>query len=112
MGHNGDIEAVYSTRKELRPEMVEEMRQAFAEASKYVQTKGEGPLEVAKQEFEAKNREYDDALTRIRLEALESKLLNREILEKLEPLLGRLAELETEVRELRKARQNELAQKG
>jgi hypothetical protein len=78
MGHNGDIEAVYSTRKELNGDMVEEMRQAFAAAAKFIQTKGESPLEAARQEFEAKDKEHEDALTRIRLENLELKEKFRE----------------------------------
>lgn len=66
MGHNGDIEAVYSTRKELRPEMVEEMRKAFAEASKYIQTKGESVLEAAFEEKEKQIRaEFEERLAKI-----------------------------------------------
>ncbi|MCL5782934.1 MAG: site-specific integrase [Candidatus Thermoplasmatota archaeon] len=42
MGHKGDIEAVYSTKKRLSPEMVEEMRSAYAKASKYLETEEHG----------------------------------------------------------------------
>jgi hypothetical protein len=73
MGHVGDIETVYSTRKELSPEMVEEMRRAFTEACKFVETKGEGPLEVVKGEFQAKDKEHEEALTSVRLQNLELK---------------------------------------
>jgi hypothetical protein len=78
MGHNGDIEAVYSTRKALNGDMIEEFRKAFAEASKHIQTRGEGPLEVAKTEFEAKDKELDESMARLRLENLELKERLRE----------------------------------
>jgi len=42
MGHKGDIEARYSTNKRLPPDMIEEMRDAYARASKYFETEEHG----------------------------------------------------------------------
>ena len=42
MGHKGDIEAVYSTKKRLLPEMIEEMRSAYVKASKFFETEEKG----------------------------------------------------------------------
>jgi site-specific recombinase XerC len=42
MGHKGDIEARYSTNKRLPPDMIEEMRSAYARASKYFETEEHG----------------------------------------------------------------------
>lgn len=42
MGHKGDIESVYSTKKRLLPDMVEEMRAAYSNASKYFETEERG----------------------------------------------------------------------
>jgi site-specific recombinase XerC len=42
MGHKGDIEARYSTNKRLPPDMIEEMRSAYAKASKFLETEEKG----------------------------------------------------------------------
>ncbi len=42
MGHKGDIEARYSTNKRLPPDMIEEMRSAYAKASKFFETEEHG----------------------------------------------------------------------
>jgi len=38
MGHKGDIEATYTLRKKLSPDIVEEMRESYKKAQKYLQT--------------------------------------------------------------------------
>ena len=49
MGHKGDIEATYTLRKKLTSETVEEMRQSYKKAQKYLQT-----IETEKEEEEIK----------------------------------------------------------
>ncbi len=38
MGHKGDIEARYSTNKRLSPDMIEQMRESYRKASKFLET--------------------------------------------------------------------------
>ena len=42
MGHKGDIEATYSTNKRLLPGTIEDMRNAYAKASKFLETEEHG----------------------------------------------------------------------
>lgn len=45
MGHKGDIEARYSTNKRLPLDMIDEMREAYAKASKFFNTVENGITE-------------------------------------------------------------------
>ncbi|MDG6950156.1 MAG: hypothetical protein JRM77_10015 [Nitrososphaerota archaeon] len=92
MGHTGDIEAVYSTRKELRPEMVEEMRRCFTEAAKFIQTKGEGAIELAKEEFDERTRATDQAVKELQLQYLSLESLHRRTLDEIKALKDRIDE--------------------
>ncbi len=38
MGHKGDIEARYSTNKRLQPDVIEDMRESYSKALKYLET--------------------------------------------------------------------------
>ncbi len=42
MGHKGDIEATYSTNKRLLPGTIGDMRDAYAKASKFLETEEHG----------------------------------------------------------------------
>ena len=42
MGHKGDIEATYSTNKRLLPGTIGDMRNAYAKASKFLETEEHG----------------------------------------------------------------------
>ena len=55
MGHRGDIEATYSTRKRLSEEIIEEMREAYRRCEKYFATQTENKQ---KEDLSRKLREY------------------------------------------------------
>ncbi|MCW1293637.1 MAG: hypothetical protein QXV66_01500 [Candidatus Rehaiarchaeum fermentans] len=39
MGHKGDIEVRYSTKKKLPPDMIEEMRESYKKCTKFLETR-------------------------------------------------------------------------
>lgn len=55
MGHKGDIEATYSTRKKLSDDIIDEMREAYKRCEKYFTTQTEGRQ---KENLGKKLREY------------------------------------------------------
>ena len=103
MGHKGDIEATYSTRKKLSNEIIEEMREAYRRCEKYFATQTENKQ---KEDLSKKLREY----TIMMFETTFNTSLKKEKKEELYKLS--LEEFQEDLKRIAKEKKPELTNKG
>lgn len=103
MGHKGDIEATYSTRKKLSDEIIEEMREAYRRCEKYLATQAENKQ---KEDLGKKLREY----TIMMFETTFNTSLKQEKKEELYKLS--LEEFQEDLRRIAKEKKPETTNKG
>ncbi len=103
MGHKGDIEATYSTRKKLSDEIKEEMRETYQRCEKYFATETETK---EKEDLSRKLREY----TIMMFETTFNTSLKKEKKEELYKLS--LEEFQEDLKRIAKEKKPELTNKG